>query len=88
MERSVQLTIDEYMALRRLIDSEKESEGAREEARRSTPQSKRRSRRKDPKLSRALKQANARGKLKNGSYRKGWDRSRVMTLAHKYRRKM
>mgnify|MGYP000929516896 FL=1 len=31
-DRNMLLTVDEYLALRRLIDSETESEGAREEA--------------------------------------------------------
>ena len=35
----------------------------------------------------ALKQANAKARLKDGSFRKGWDQARVMTTAHKIRRK-
>jgi hypothetical protein len=37
----------------------------------------------DRTMSRCLKEANARGKLKNGKFRKGWDQSRIMTFAHK-----
>jgi len=35
----------------------------------------------------ALKQANAKARLKNGSFRKGWDQARVMRTAHKIRRR-
>jgi hypothetical protein len=41
----------------------------------------------DRTMSTCLKMANARGKLKNGSFRKGWDQSRIMTYAHKLCRK-
>ncbi len=34
-------------------------------------------------MSKCLKMANAKGKLKNGKFRKGWDQSRIMTYAHK-----
>jgi len=40
MSRDMMLTVDEYLALRRIIDSEKESEGAREEARVTKPKRK------------------------------------------------
>jgi len=41
----------------------------------------------DRTMSSCLKEANARGKLKNGKFRKGWDQSRIMTYAHKLCRK-
>ena len=41
----------------------------------------------DRTMSSCLKMANARGKLKNGKFRKGWDQSRIMTYAHKLCRK-
>lgn len=41
----------------------------------------------DKTMSSCLKQANAKGKLKNGKFRKGWDQSRIMTYAHKLCRK-
>jgi hypothetical protein len=41
----------------------------------------------DRTMSSCLKQANARGKLKNGKLRKGWNQSRIMTYAHKLCRK-
>lgn len=37
----------------------------------------------DKTMSRCLKEANTRGKLKNGKFRKGWDQRRIMTFAHK-----
>jgi len=85
MGRNMMLTPDEYIALRRLIGSERESEGAVEQAR-STPQLKPRSRKKDPKMARALRQANIRGRKKNGSLKKGWSQGRIMTTAHRIKR--
>lgn len=82
----VTLTLEEYEALRSLISSERESEGAQEEARES-----RRTRRKtsnDRNMSKALRMANDRAKKKNGDFRKGWNRSRMMKYAHKLRAKM
>lgn len=38
---------------------------------------------RDRTMSSCLKEANARGKLKNGKFRKGWDQSRIMKYAHK-----
>jgi len=88
MERNMMLTPDEYIALKRVITSERESEGAHLGSHRSTPHSKPRSRKKDPKLARALRGANKRAKLKNGSFRKGWDQSRLMSYAHKLKKAM
>jgi len=88
MERNMMLTPDEYIAFRRIISSERESEGAAEESRLSTPQSKPRSRKKDPKMARALRQANIKGRKKNGSLKKGWSQGRIMTTAHAIKRRM
>ena len=82
----ITMTLDEYEALRRMISSERESEGAHEEA----VEKKKKTRRKtagDKIMSRALEEANAKAKLKNGSWRKGWNQSKVMTHAHMLRRK-
>ncbi len=52
---------------------------------------KRRTRKKsasDNKMSRALKEATAKGKLKSGAWRKGWNQSRVMKEAHRLKKKM
>ena len=43
---------------------------------------------KDPKMSRALKKANAIAKTKSGKFRKGYDQSKLMKKAHQLRRKM
>lgn len=78
------LTPDEYMALRRIISSERESEGAQEQARVSKP----RSRRKDPRMKRALLQANNKARKKNGSLRNGWTQSKIMKEAHRIKKKL
>ena len=81
----VRLTLEEYEALRRMISSERESEGAQLAAR-DTP--KPRKRKKNPKLKKALQQANAKLRLKNGSLRKGKTQSDIMKMAHKLMKKM
>jgi len=81
MARDMMLTVEEYMALRRLIESERESEGA------SLDQKPKR-RRRDPKLKRALREANAKLRNKNGSLKKGKTQGDVMRLAHKLKKRM
>ena len=52
---------------------------------------KRKSRKKsasDKKMSKALKEATAKGKLKSGAWKKGWNQSRVMKEAHRLKKKM
>lgn len=44
--------------------------------------------RKDPKMSKALKKANDRFRKKNGSLRAGATQAKIMSYAHKLRRKM
>ena len=39
------------------------------------------------KLSRALKEANKKGRKKNGQFKKGWDQRRVMSTAQKIARR-
>jgi hypothetical protein len=91
MDRNMMLTPDEYMALMRLISSEKEAEGTRlsntmeeEKPRRRT----RKARSADKKLSQAFKEANSRYRTKNGSLRKGRTQADIARLAHKLRKKM
>ena len=43
---------------------------------------------KDPKMSRALKKANAIGRTKAGKLRKGYTQAKIMKKAHQLRRKM
>ena len=81
----VRLTLEEYEALRRMISSERESEGA-ELAARDTPKPRRR--KKNPKLKKALQMANGKLRLKNGSLRKGKTQSDVMKMAHRLMKKM
>jgi len=87
------LTPDEYMALMRLITSERESEGASLALRKDSITSpKRRTSRKASKsrknLSKALKKANAQLRNKNGTLRKGKTQADVMRLAQRLKRKM
>ena len=84
MARDMMLTVEEYMALRRLIESERESEGSKLSQESSTTKR----RRRDPKLKKALRQANAKLRNKNGSLKKGKTQSDVMSLAHKLKKKM
>ena len=81
---NVTMTLEEYEALRRLIGSERESEGATL----SQEKPKKRRSRRNPKLKQALKQANARLRNKNGKLKKGKTQSDVMKLAHRLRKKM
>ena len=77
----VTMTLEEYEALRRLITSERESEGATEQARVT-----RRTRRKDPKMSKALQMANKKLRTAKGLLRKGKTQGDVMRLAHKLKK--
>ena len=80
------LTVDEYLALRRLLDSEKESEGASLALR--DEKKTRKKTKTDRNQSNALRMANEKLRNKNGSLKKGKSQADVMTLAHKLRRKM
>jgi hypothetical protein len=87
-DRNMMLTFDEYMALRRLLDSEKESEGATLAAA-ETPRPRRRTRTakaNDKKMSQALEQANQELRKVNGELRKGVTQGDIMTRAHRIRR--
>ena len=88
------LTPDEYMALMRLITSERESEGAslaeRDMGSSPTPVRKRSrsARASDKMLSKAFKMANARYRKKDGSLRAGRTQADIAKLAQKLRKKM
>jgi len=84
----VRLTLEEYEALRRMITSERESEGASLALRDDSPKPKKKRSRKNKKLSRALAQANQKLRLKNGSLRKGKTQGDIMRLAHRLMKKM
>jgi DNA-binding helix-hairpin-helix protein with protein kinase domain len=81
------LTFDEYMALRRLLDSTKESEGAELAAEMPAKRTRSRSAKTaDKKMSKALEQANGELRKTNGELRKGRTQADVMRRAHKIRR--
>ena len=94
MDRNMMLTPDEYMALMRLITSERESEGAtladrdRDSSQPPVRKRSRSARASDKLLSKAFKMANDRYRLKNGSLRKGRTQADIARLAHKLRKKM
>lgn len=92
MARDMMLTPDEYMAIMRLISSERESEGAMEQAKMANPTKprtrSRSARAADRKLSQAFKQANARYRKKDGSLRAGRTQADIAKLAHKLRKRM
>ena len=48
----------------------------------------RKPRKKNPKLARAMKEANARGRKKNGGFKKGYDQARIAHLAQKILKRM
>jgi hypothetical protein len=77
----VTMTMDEYHQLLAMVGEIKEGEGAHEEAVEAKRSRKKTSR--DRKMSTALRQANDRGRKRNGDLRKGWNQSRIMKLAHK-----
>ena len=85
------LTPDEYMALMRLIRSERESEGASLAARENPPADKpkrrtRAARANDKKMSQALAQANKELRKQNGDLRKGVSQADIMRRAHKIKK--
>ena len=87
------LTPEEYMAIMRLIESERESEGSSLSDRRLDESSpKKKKRRKVAPYNRAfgkmLKKVKETSRLKDGSYRKGWSSSKEMSKAHKLTKKM
>lgn len=89
IDRNMMLTVDEYMALRRLIDSERESEGA-SLADRTNNQEQAKPKRRSSAYARRYKAAFRRiapkYKLKSGKWRVGGFRTAVR-LAHKEAKK-
>ena len=91
LDRNMMLTPDEYMALMRLIRSERESEGASLAARENpaVDKPKRRSRSaraNDKKMAQALAQANEELRKQNGDLRKGVTQADIMRRAHRIRK--
>jgi hypothetical protein len=85
MARDMMLTMDEYLAIRRLIESERESEGAVEETR--AVKRPRRVSNYQREFGRQLRELESTSRKKDGSYRAGFTRSKVMNKAHKLTRK-
>ena len=92
VDRNMMLTPDEYMALMRLIRSERESEGATLAARENLPADKPKRRRSksaranDKKMSMALEKANADLRKQNGDLRKGVSQADIMRRAHRIKK--
>lgn len=87
-DRNMMLTIDEYMALRRLITSERESEGSTLSMDEKPKKRSASAKRSDKKMSKALEQANEELRKQNGELRKGVTQADVMTRAHRIRKGM
>ena len=93
MARDMMLTPDEYMALMRLIESERESEGSslsqREES--ITKPKRRRTKKQrasDKRSSEAFRRANELGRKKDGSFKAGYDQARIASVAQRLKKKM
>lgn len=86
VDRNMMLTVDEYMALRRLIDSERESEGAELVMDKKPRRRTRTAKKNDKKMSMALAQANQELRKQNGDLRKGVTQGDIMTRAHRIRK--
>ena len=87
MARDMMLTMDEYLAIRRLIESERESEGSSLTAPAAETKKRRRVSRYQKTFGRNLKQLDASARLKNGSYRSGMTKAKILSKAHKQTRK-
>jgi hypothetical protein len=81
----VTMTLEEYEALRSLISSERESEGATLAAQQAP---KKRKGKKNPKLARALREANQKLRKANGQLKKGVTQGDIMSMAHRLLKKM
>ena len=80
----IRMTLEEYEALRRMISSERESEGASLADREMDGARKKRKKTpRDRAMKKSIPLANARYKKKNGDFRKGRSQADVMRLANK-----
>tara|TARA_Y100001963_G_scaffold146586_1_gene221762 strand:- start:905 stop:1138 length:234 start_codon:yes stop_codon:yes gene_type:complete len=77
------MTVEEYL---QLVNAD--SPAKRKSAVGSKAKKAKRTGKKDPKMAKALKMANDKARKKNGGYKKGYDQAKLMSLAHKLRRKM
>ena len=85
VDRNMMLTPDEYMALMRLLRSDADMI---EEKVTAPPAAAPKKRRRNPKLKRAVTEANRQLRLKNGKLRKGKTQADVMRLAHRLMKRM
>jgi hypothetical protein len=85
----VRLSIEEYEALVKAAQVSASVRASRAKTRQMSKaiEKKRRSK-KDPKMAKALKEANRRGRTKSGKLRAGYTQAKIMKTAHKLRRKM
>ena len=80
----VTMTIEEYLGLIQAMQEQMTPDVAR-----ATPEPpKKRKRKKNPKLKKAVTEANARLRTKSGKLRKGKTQADVMKLAHRLLKKM
>tara|TARA_A100001234_G_C12569696_1_gene361207 strand:+ start:686 stop:958 length:273 start_codon:yes stop_codon:yes gene_type:complete len=80
----IRMTLEEYEALRRMISSERESEGASLADREMDgARKKRKKTARDRAMKKAIPIANERYKKQNGEFRKGRSQADVMRLANK-----
>jgi hypothetical protein len=81
----VRMTVEEYLAL--LQTENTRTQPKMTKTSRVKPVGKRKGK-KDPKMAKALRQANKIGRTKAGKLRKGYTQARIMKKAHQLRRKM
>lgn len=80
----VRMTMEEYLQLLNGLSGETPSRAIE-----TAPEPpKKRKRRKNPKLAKAVKEANAKLRLKSGKLRKGKTQRDIMVLAHRLLKKM
>ena len=82
----VRMTLDEYRDLLRLIESERESEGA-SLAQSTKSKKKRKVSRYNREFGKQLKKVKSTSRLKSGKLRSGWSVSKEMSKAHKMTKK-
>ena len=81
----VRMTMEEYL---QLINGLNGNVGMSMDAPMPEPQPKKRKRRKNPKLAKAVREANQRLRTKSGKLRKGKTQADIMRLAHRLLKKM
>jgi hypothetical protein len=84
MMAEVRMTMEEYLQLLNGLNGEM----APMDQPMPEPTPKKRKRRKNPKLKKALQEANRRLRTKNGKLRKGKTQADIMRLAHRLMKKM